>query len=72
MKANFEAGIKVGRPAARQAAKGGKVFVASEFSLASQHILQGIEKLPGEAKPTFDQAYHPLELFARAYDLNAS
>ena len=69
MQDNFEVGLKVGKPAARQAVKAAKTFVASECPLAGEHILQGIEKLPGDDKPTFDRAYHPIELFARAYGL---
>jgi glycerol-3-phosphate dehydrogenase subunit C len=63
----FEIAIKVGKPAARQAAKNDTAFVASECPLAATHILQGIERLGGE-KPLPTQA-HPIELFARAYGL---
>jgi len=69
MKQHFETAIKVGRPAARQAAQAGKAYVASECPLAGQHILQGIERLQMENKPKVDRSYHPIELFAKAYGL---
>ena len=69
MKDNFEVGLKVGRPTARQAAKGGKAYIASECPLAGEHILQGLEKLADDDKPAVDRAHHPIELFARAYGL---
>ena len=72
MKDNFEVGLKVGRPVARQAVKGGKAFVASECPLAAEHILQGIEKLGGDGASSFERSYHPIELFARAYGIAVS
>jgi glycerol-3-phosphate dehydrogenase subunit C len=66
---NFEVALKVGRPVARQAVNNENPFVASECPLAASHILQGIEKLAGDA-PLPTQA-HPVELFARAYGLVA-
>jgi len=67
LKDNFEVGLKVGRPVARQAAESGKAFVASECPLAGAHILQGMERLKdGDARPA-EPASHPIELFARAY-----
>ena len=62
----------VGNPrifVARQAAKNGKVFVASECPLAGMHIIQGMGLLDGEAKPP-TEALHPIELMARAYGLS--
>jgi glycerol-3-phosphate dehydrogenase subunit C len=67
MKQHFETALKVGRPAARQVANSGKRFVASECPLAGLHLLQGIERQDSENKPDTDTAYHPIELFARAY-----
>jgi len=82
MKAHFETTLKVGRPAARQVANSGQRFIASECPLAGLHLLQGIERQDierqdierqdiecqdGENKPETDTAYHPIELFARAY-----
>ena len=63
-KENFETALKIGRPVARQAKESGKPHIASECPLAAVHILQGIEKLGGEAPA---EAPHPIELFARAY-----
>jgi glycerol-3-phosphate dehydrogenase subunit C len=68
MKQNFETALKVGKPVARQAAKNAKAFLASECPLAATHILQGMEALNGEAKPPAE-AFHPIELMARAYGL---
>ncbi|GAB4371688.1 MAG: ferredoxin [Kiloniellaceae bacterium] len=69
MKENFDVAIKVGRPAARQAAQAGKAYIASECPLAGQHLLQGIDRLQMENKPEVAQSYHPIELFAKAYGL---
>jgi glycerol-3-phosphate dehydrogenase subunit C len=67
MKGNFEVALKIGKPAARQAAKNAKAFVASECPLAGTHIMQGLEALePTGAQPA---KAHPIELFARAYGL---
>jgi len=71
MKENFDTAIKVGRTAARQTAQAGKTYVASECPLAGQHILQGIERLRMDDKPSFDRSYHPIELFAKAYGFGA-
>jgi len=68
MKGNFEVAMKVGKPTARQAAKSGKRYVASECPLAGTHIMQGIERLGGDA-PEIELAPHPIVLFARAYGL---
>jgi glycerol-3-phosphate dehydrogenase subunit C len=68
LKENFSAALKVGKPVARQAAKNDKAFVGSECPLAAAHILQGMSALNGEAK-TPDEAFHPIELLARAYGL---
>jgi len=68
MKDNFEVALKVGKPTARQAAKSGKKYVASECPLAGTHIMQGIAQLDGEA-PEIELAPHPIVLFARAYGL---
>jgi glycerol-3-phosphate dehydrogenase subunit C len=65
MKRNFETGLKVGRPVAKQTADSGKPYVASECPLAGIHIGQGVERLGGNKAP----ALHPIELFARAYGL---
>lgn len=73
MKEHFETALKIGRPAARQAAASGKTYVASECPLAGEHLLQGIERQKSgqksNEKPQTDVAYHPIELIARAYGL---
>jgi len=68
MKENFDTALEVGKPVARQAAKNAKAFLASECPLAATHILQGMDALDGEAKPPAE-AFHPIELMARAYGL---
>jgi glycerol-3-phosphate dehydrogenase subunit C len=68
LKENFATALKVGKPVARQAAKNDKTFVASECPLAATHILQGMSALDGEVR-TPGEAFHPIELFARAYGL---
>jgi glycerol-3-phosphate dehydrogenase subunit C len=70
-KGNFEGALKVGKPVARQAAKNASMFLASECPLAGAHIVQGIERLGGEV-PAIHEAPHPIELFARAYGLDAA
>jgi glycerol-3-phosphate dehydrogenase subunit C len=67
MKAHFETALKVGRPAARQIANSAKQFIASECPLAGLHLLQGVARQDSDEKPDTDTAYHPIELFARAY-----
>ena len=70
MKQNFSTAIKVGKPVARQVAKGGKAHVASECPLAADHIVQGVEMLGDEAKGGAPQrSWHPIELMAKAYGL---
>jgi glycerol-3-phosphate dehydrogenase subunit C len=73
MKDHFETALKIGRPAGRQAAESGKAYVASECPLAGEHLLQVMEWLDGDGgKAVPPQAYHPIELFARAYGLEVS
>ncbi len=70
LKGNFETGIKVGRPVARQAAEANKAIVASECPLAGMHILQGMERVSsGGVAAVPERAPHPIEVFARAYGL---
>jgi glycerol-3-phosphate dehydrogenase subunit C len=64
--ANFNTAMKVGKPAARQAAASGKAVVTSECPLAGLHIAQGIET-QGGGKPRL--AGHPIEIVAEAYGL---
>ncbi|HVV93012.1 MAG TPA: heterodisulfide reductase-related iron-sulfur binding cluster, partial [Hyphomicrobiales bacterium] len=69
-KANFETALKVGRPVARTAAESGKAWLSSECPLAGLHIAQGMERADGDAaKPALVR--HPIQLFARAYGLEA-
>jgi len=68
-KAHFETALKVGRPAARQAANAGKRYLASECPLAGTHLVQGVERLAEEGDQVPRAAYHPIELFAQAYGL---
>jgi len=71
MKDHFETALKVGRPAARQAAGSGKAYLASECPLAGVHLLQGIERQAKDDGPVPEAAHHPIELFAHAYGLGA-
>jgi len=66
-KGNFQTALKVGRPVARQAISSGKAFIASECPLAGEHIVQGMERLDAAKAP--EHAFHPIQLFARAYGL---
>ena len=68
MKENFEVALKIGKPVARQAAKGEKAFVVSECPLAGLHIVQGLERLDGET-PKMRHVDHPIELVALSYGL---
>jgi glycerol-3-phosphate dehydrogenase subunit C len=62
---NFDVAIKVGRPVARAAAEQKKRHVVSECPLAGLHILQGMERIEGNAVP--DTAPHPIQIIAQAY-----
>jgi glycerol-3-phosphate dehydrogenase subunit C len=64
---NFEVALKIGRPAAQQAAKLGRRHLASECPLAGAHIRQAMERIEGAAVPS--EALHPIQLFARAYGI---
>ena len=70
LKENFDVALKVGKPVARQATRNAKAFVASECPLAASHIQQGMVLIEGDGKPP-SATFHPIELFARAYGLNA-
>ena len=67
LKENFPIALKVGKPVANQAVRAGKAFIASECPIAGPHIMQGIDRLNGEAPPP--ENLHPIELFARAYGI---
>jgi glycerol-3-phosphate dehydrogenase subunit C len=64
----FEVALKVGRPAARRALAGAKVFLVSECPLAGEHLRQGMERL-SESPLEIERAHHPIELLARAWRL---
>ncbi|MBM3523638.1 MAG: glycerol-3-phosphate dehydrogenase [Alphaproteobacteria bacterium] len=68
MKETFETGVKVGKAAARAAAKSGKAHLASECPLAGDHLAQVIDRL-GESERKAPEPKHPIELFAMAYGL---
>jgi len=69
MKENFETGMKVGKPAARDALEKSAGTVVSECPLAGLHFLQGMDRLKAEkgegAVP--ETAPHPIEILAKAY-----
>lgn len=74
MKGNFETALKVGKPVIRDIYKSEYRYVASECPLAAMHLLQGLERLDADTpaadrKSVPERAYHPIELFARAYGL---
>ena len=68
-KGNFEVALKVGKPVARQAAKGDG-FVSSECPLAGTHIVQGMER--SAARRQSPHRTHPIEIWRRAYGLAAA
>jgi glycerol-3-phosphate dehydrogenase subunit C len=65
-KGNFERGIKVGRPAARNLMKSDPDIVVSECPLAGPHLRQVIAA-NGSDPP--ERIGHPIEVVARAYGL---
>ncbi len=71
MKDNFPVAMKLARTPARQAAASGKTHLASECPLAGRHLVQAFEAAAaGKSQtPAFDQARHPIEIFAKAYGL---
>ena len=72
MKENFEVALKIGKPVARDVKKQNSGHVVSECPLAREHILQGVERLDGDAPPDVlktSTARHPIELIACAYGL---
>ena len=69
MRENFEVALKVGRVPARRARESAKAYLASECPLAGTHLLQAMARLPDDGSPVPERAYHPIELFAKAYGL---
>jgi len=69
MQENFETGMKLGKPVARDAIEKPTGALVSECPLAGLHIMQGIERLQaekgeGNIKVTVP---HPIEVLAKAY-----
>jgi len=69
MKENFETGMKIGKPVARDALEKSAGIVVSECPLAGLHILQGMDRLKEEkGEGTVPKtAPHPIEILAKAY-----
>ena len=68
MKDNFDVALKIGKPVARDVKKQNPGHVVSECPLARDHILQGVERLDGDASE-LSAATHPIELISRAYGM---
>jgi glycerol-3-phosphate dehydrogenase subunit C len=68
MKENFEVGVKVGKPVAKQAKENATGYVVSEWPLARDHIVQGMQRMPGDMVMAVDPVQHPIQLLARAYE----
>jgi glycerol-3-phosphate dehydrogenase subunit C len=66
-KENFDTAVKVGRPAARNIAKGNPDIVVSECPLAGPHLKQVMEMSGTENVP--ERIGHPIEVMAKAYGL---
>ncbi len=66
-KENFETAIKVGKPAARNIAKGNPDIIVTECPLAGPHLRQVMEANGSETIP--DRIGHPIEVMAKAYGL---
>ncbi len=64
---NFPVALKVGKPAARQAAESGCGHLAAECPLAGAHVAQGIEGIDPASR--LKSSRHPIEIFAAAYGL---
>ena len=69
-KENFAVALKVGRPAARQAAKDDKAYLASECPLAGAPS-SARRRRRSRATTAPPETLHPIELMARAYGLLA-
>jgi glycerol-3-phosphate dehydrogenase subunit C len=68
MKENFEVALKVGKPVAKQAKENASAFIVSECPLARDHIVQGMQRMNGDAVAAIDPVQHPIQLLARAYE----
>ncbi len=68
LKENFEVGLKVGKPVARQVAESPRAFVASECPLAAEHIALGARIVAeGEGGTGPERTHHPIEILAQSY-----
>jgi len=77
MKENYEVGLKIGKPVARQASQAGSAFVVSECPLARDHILQGMEQIDANISiADYDRGgvslQHPIQLLAMSYENEGS
>ena len=61
--------LKLARVPARRAAEASKAYLASECPLAGAHLAQAMARLSGLETEPPARAYHPIELFAKAYGL---
>ena len=64
---NFEAAIKVGKPAARNLLKSNPDYVVTECPLAGPHLRQVMDISGADNIP--DRIGHPIEVMAKAYGL---
>jgi glycerol-3-phosphate dehydrogenase subunit C len=62
---HFDTAVKVGRPAARNMAKGDPDYMVSECPLAGPHLKQMLEMSDPEKAP--ERVGHPIEIVAKAY-----
>ena len=66
LKETRDLAVKVGRPAARAAAKAEPDMICSDCPLAAKHLVQLVDDLDETTPP---DAKHPIEVFADAYQL---
>lgn len=67
MKETHDIAMKIGKPAGRLVAKSNAETVCSDCPLAAKHLVQVIDGLDTVENPP--EAAHPIEVFARAYNL---
>jgi glycerol-3-phosphate dehydrogenase subunit C len=65
MKQTYNHALKVGRPTARQIKNKNNKYMASDCPLAGKHLKQ----LEADTNISNDEALHPIELIAKAYNL---
>jgi len=66
LKETRDLAVKVGRPAARAAAKAEPDTICSDCPLAAKHLVQLVDDISETTPP---EAKHPIEVFAAAYQL---